>query len=132
VVARKGIETHFRHDLVEVRPASKEAVFKNLDDGKELVLKYEMLHVVPPQSAPDVIKKSELAVEGNWVSVHKHTLQHVKFPNVFSSGTAALCPTRAPAPPSARRRPSSWRTCWPSGPGGRWRRATTDILPAPS
>ena len=93
VVKRKGIDTHFRHDLVEVRPASKEAVFKNLDGGAELVIKYELLHVVPPQSAPDVIKRSELALEGNWVSVHKHTLQHVKFPNVFSLGDCSSLPT---------------------------------------
>lgn len=93
IVARKGIETHFRRDLVEVRPKSREAVFKHLDGGEELVLKYEMLHVVPPQSAPDVIKKSPLALEGNWVSVHKHTLQHVKFPNVFSLGDCSSLPT---------------------------------------
>ncbi|MFO0759330.1 MAG: FAD/NAD(P)-binding oxidoreductase [Byssovorax sp.] len=93
VVARKQIETHFRRDLIEVRPKSKEAVFKHLDGGEELVLKYEMLHIVPPQSAPDVIKQSPLAVEGNWVSVHKHTLQHVKFPNVFSLGDCSSLPT---------------------------------------
>lgn len=93
IVARKGIETHFRRDLVEVRPKSKEAVFKHLDGGEELVLKYDMLHVVPPQSAPDVIKQSELAAEGNWVSVHKHTLQHVKFPNVFALGDCSSLPT---------------------------------------
>ncbi len=93
IVARKGIETHFRRDLVEVRPKSKEAVFKHLDGGEELVLKYDMLHVVPPQSAPDVIKQSEIAAEGNWVSVHKHTLQHVKFPNVFALGDCSSLPT---------------------------------------
>ncbi len=93
VVKRKDIETRFRHELVEVRAASKEAVFKNLDGGPEMVIKYDLLHVVPPQSAPDVIKKSELAVEGNWVSVHKHTLQHVKFPNVFSLGDCSSLPT---------------------------------------
>jgi sulfide:quinone oxidoreductase len=93
VVARKGIETHFRRELVEVRPRSKEAIFKGLDGGEELVLSYEMLHVVPPQSAPDVIKRSELAMEGNWVSVHKHTLQHLKFPNVFSLGDCSSLPT---------------------------------------
>ena len=93
VVKRKGIETKFRHDLVEVRAASKEAVFKNLDGGPEMVLKYDMLHVVPPQSAPDVIKQSPLALEGNWVSVHKHTLQHTKYPNVFSLGDCSSLPT---------------------------------------
>ena len=93
VVKRKGIETQFRHDLVEVRAKSREAVFKHLDGGPELVLKYDMLHVVPPQSAPDVIKQSPLALEGNWVSVHKHTLQHTKFQNVFSLGDCSSLPT---------------------------------------
>jgi hypothetical protein len=31
-----------------------------------------MLHVVPPQSAPDFIKKSELADKAGWVEVHKY------------------------------------------------------------
>jgi len=93
VVKRKQIETHFRHDLVEVRPSSKEAIFRNLDGGDELVLPYELLHVVPPQSAPDFVKRSPLANDGGWVAVHKHTLQHDKFANVFSLGDCSSLPT---------------------------------------
>jgi sulfide:quinone oxidoreductase len=93
VVARKGIETFFKHDLVEVRAASKEAVFRQVDGGGERVLDYSLLHVVPPQSAPDVIKQSELANDAGWVDVHKHTLQHVRFPNVFSLGDCSSLPT---------------------------------------
>jgi sulfide:quinone oxidoreductase len=93
VVERKGIETHFRHDLVEVRAASKEAVFKHMDSDKELVLKYDLLHVAPPQSAPDFVKRSPLAGSAGWVDVHKHTLQHVKYPNVFALGDASSLPT---------------------------------------
>ena len=93
VVARKGIETLYKHDLVEVRPASKEAVFRKVESGEEHVLSYALLHVVPPQSAPDVIKKSELASDAGWVDVHKHTLQHTRFPNVFSLGDCSSLPT---------------------------------------
>lgn len=93
VIARKGIETLFKHDLVEVRARSKEAVFRNVDDGSEAVLPYGMIHVVPPQSAPDVIEQSELASDAGWVDVHKHTLQHVRFPNVFSLGDCSSLPT---------------------------------------
>lgn len=93
VVARKQIETHFRRDLIEVRPAEKKAVFKHLDGGPELVLDYELLHVVPPQSAPDVVKQSPLANEAGWVEVDKHTLQHTRFPNVFSLGDCSSLPT---------------------------------------
>jgi sulfide:quinone oxidoreductase len=93
VVEAKGIETRFRHDLVAVRPASREAVFKDLDSGAEVVLRYGLLHVVPPQSAPDVVKRSALASAAGWVDVHKHTLQHVRYPNVFALGDASSLPT---------------------------------------
>jgi len=93
IVKRKGIETMFRHDLVGVRPKAKEAVFKNLDTGAEKVVTYELLHVVPPQSAPDVVKQSSLASKEGWVEVDKYTTQHVRFPNVFSLGDNASLPT---------------------------------------
>lgn len=93
IVQRKGIETLFKHELVEVRAASKEAVFRKTDGSGEVVLPYGLLHVVPPQSAPDVIKQSELASDAGWVDVHKHTLQHVRYPNVFSLGDCSSLPT---------------------------------------
>lgn len=88
----RDIVQQYRHDLVAVRPASREAVFKHLDTGEEKVMKYDFLHVTPPQSAPDFVKQSPLAGAGGWVDVHKHTLQHVRFPNVFSLGDAASTP----------------------------------------
>ena len=93
VVERKGIETHFKHDLVEVRPSSKEAVFRHVETKEELVLGYELLHVVPPQSAPDVVKKSALANAAGWVEVDKYSLQHTRFPDVFSLGDNSSLPT---------------------------------------
>lgn len=93
VIERKQIEAHFRRDLVAIRRKSKEAVFRHLDGGEELVLKYDLLHVVPPQSAPDFVKKSPLANEAGWVDVHKFTLQHNKYPDVWSLGDASSLPT---------------------------------------
>lgn len=53
-----------------------------------------MLHVVPPQSAPDWIKASPLAVQDakGYVDVHKHTMQHTRWPNVFALGDAGSTP----------------------------------------
>lgn len=93
VIERKGIETLFRHDLVAVRPASREAVFRHCDQGHEVVVSYELLHVVPPQSAPDVVKRSALADPAGWVAADKYTLQHPRFPNVFALGDASSLPT---------------------------------------
>lgn len=92
VVAKKDIDTHFEKNLVEVRPDAKEAVFEDGAGGAELVLSYELLHVVPPQSAPDFVARSPLADAGGWVDVHKHTLQHNRFSNVFSLGDCSSLP----------------------------------------
>lgn len=93
VVERKGIETRFRHNLIEVRPETKEAVFEQLETGETVVIPYDLLHVTPPQSAPDVVKRSPLAAESGWLEVDKHTLRHPRFPNVFSLGDASSLPT---------------------------------------
>ncbi len=93
VVARRQIETMFKHDLVAVRPPSREAVFRRMEDGGEVIVKYDLLHVVPPQSAPEVVKQSALASAAGWVDVDKFTLQHVRFPNVFSLGDCSSLPT---------------------------------------
>jgi len=93
VVARKGIETWYRHNLVEIRGDRREAVFEHLDTGETSVLPYDLIHVTPPQSAPDFIKRSPLANEAGWVDVDRNTLQHVRYKNVFSLGDASSLPT---------------------------------------
>ncbi len=93
VVERKEIDTRFRHNLVAIRPQAKEAVFEQLDSGETVVIAYDLLHVAPPQSAPDFIKRSPLAAENGWLDLDKHTLQHPRFPNVFGLGDASSLPT---------------------------------------
>ena len=92
IVEERNIQTQFSKDLVEVRPSTREAIFRDVNGAEELVLKYEMMHVTPPQSAPDFVKKSPLANADGWVDVDKHTLQHNKYPNVFSLGDASSLP----------------------------------------
>ncbi len=93
VIERKGIETRFQHNLVELRTDPKEAVFQRLDTGETVVLPFDMIHVTPPMSAPDVLKHCPLANEAGWVDVEKYTLRHVRYPNVFSLGDASGAPT---------------------------------------
>jgi sulfide:quinone oxidoreductase len=98
VVARRDIDLKFKHNLKAIRADKKEAVFDvTTDDGvREVAIPYDMIHVTPPMSAPDFIKKSKLAVtEGpskGWVNVNKDTLQHNVYPNVFSLGDASSLP----------------------------------------
>ncbi|HEY8503484.1 MAG TPA: FAD/NAD(P)-binding oxidoreductase [Gemmataceae bacterium] len=93
VVERKGIETMYRHNLVEVRGEQREAVFENLDTHEQVTLPYAMIHVTPPQGPPDFIKHSPLADAAGWVEVDKYSLRHVRYPNVFSLGDASSLPT---------------------------------------
>jgi len=83
----KNVTALFGHGLVEVRPKERIAVFQvttrhhhhhvmiiiadpslsvclyylQNGDDTEVKIHYELLHVVPPMSAPDFIKKSPLA-----------------------------------------------------------------------
>lgn len=93
VVARKGIETLFRHELVALRGEEREAVVRSLDTGAEQVIPFDLLHVTPPQAAPDVVARSPLSDARGWAEVDRATLQHVRYPNVFSLGDASSLPT---------------------------------------
>jgi sulfide:quinone oxidoreductase len=93
VAAERGIETLFLHDLVRIDSAAKEAVFRKLNTSEEVVLPYNLLHVTPPMGPPDFIRASPLADAAGWVDVHKHTLQHVRYPNVFALGDCSNLPT---------------------------------------
>lgn len=60
--------------LIEVRAQGREAVFEMLDKncqptGEHKVIKYDMLHVTPPQGPLDVVAESELANADGWVDV---------------------------------------------------------------
>jgi len=95
VVVDYGIKTNFNHNLVAIDGSAHTATFETTDsDGnKQQVTKiYDMIHVTPPQSAPDFIKKSPLANAAGWVDVNPKTLQHAKYSNIFGLGDATSTP----------------------------------------
>ncbi|MEC0080794.1 MULTISPECIES: FAD/NAD(P)-binding oxidoreductase [Paenibacillus] len=109
VVERKGITTKYKMNLIEIRADKREAVFEHVDTKEQETMKYDMLHVVPPMSAPSFIQNSPLSGPGGWVEVDKHSLQHVRFENVFALGDCSNLPTsktgaaiRKQAPVAAR------------------------------
>lgn len=63
------------------------------DQESIVALPYDMLHLAPPQSAPDFIRQSSLANESGWVDVNIHSMQHNQFKNVFALGDVAALPT---------------------------------------
>jgi sulfide:quinone oxidoreductase len=85
----------FTHNLVKVDGPNKRAYFKQTGEGAsdELVeVAFDMLHVAPPQSAPDFIKVSPLADEAGWIDVDQSTLQHKKYNNIYGLGDAMNAP----------------------------------------
>jgi sulfide:quinone oxidoreductase len=86
VVQREGIEPIFRHNLTELRPDAKEAVFENIDTHEHVTVAYDMVHVPTPMAPPDAIRESALVNEGGWVDVDKQKLRSGTFPEVFAIG----------------------------------------------
>tara|TARA_Y100000782_G_C10187692_1_gene267783 strand:- start:1797 stop:3071 length:1275 start_codon:yes stop_codon:yes gene_type:complete len=118
VVNRKRIILKFFHKLVKVDGEKKIAYYEitavddsqcvtvNDDTNKfrgdivgttTIAYHYDLLHLAPPQAAPDFIQKSVLAhQEGpskGWLNVDINTLQSPDYPNVFGLGDAAALPT---------------------------------------
>lgn len=93
VVARKSIDCRFRHELVEVRPETREAVFEQLDTLERTTIGYDLLHVTPPMGPPSFIAQGPLADSAGWLDVDATTLRHQRFENVFGLGDCSNLPT---------------------------------------
>lgn len=94
-VERYGAKLQFGHNLVKVDGANKIATFATTGaDGKPALVEesFDLLHVVPPQCAPDFIRNSSVADRAGWVAVDQHSLQHVKYANVWSLGDVCSAP----------------------------------------
>jgi sulfide:quinone oxidoreductase len=94
VVRRKGVDARYNHVLTEVRADTREAVFavKENDSERQEVIPYDLLHVTPPMAAPAVVSGSPLANGAGFVEVDQYSLQHVRYPNVFSLGDVSGMP----------------------------------------
>ncbi len=95
VAARYGIEVHKNSELVEVDAGSRHAVIVDHTTDTRQTVSYDLMHVVPPQSAPDWLKRTALAdpeSPAGYVQVHRNTLQHTRYPNVFALGDAGSTP----------------------------------------
>lgn len=95
VIADYGITLHTESELKSVDAEGRKVAIAGVGpSGKDLMLPYDMLHVVPRQSAPDWIKASPLSTgdASGFVDIDKHTMQHVRYPNVFSLGDAGSSP----------------------------------------
>lgn len=86
-----GAERHYKYDLVAVDGERRLATFRTADGGT-VSRHFDMLHVCPPQSAPDFIKRSPLANEAGWMSVDPHRLRHTRYANIYGLGDCTSTP----------------------------------------
>ena len=112
-VKKYGIKLNFTTRLTKVDGPGKKAWFEVTKDGvKETVEKsFDMIHVCPPQTAPDFVRKSPLANAAGWIEVDPGTLQHVATRTSSAWAMRAARPTPRPPRPSASRRRSLPTTC---------------------
>ena len=96
VVARYGIEVRLRSEMTAVRGSDRELTITDHATGAQETLGYDLLHAVPPQSAPDWVKAGPLADPASpqgFVAADKYTLQHPGHQEMFALGDVANLPT---------------------------------------
>ncbi|MCA0043640.1 bifunctional protein tyrosine phosphatase family protein/NAD(P)/FAD-dependent oxidoreductase [Celeribacter litoreus] len=94
-VDRYGIDLNFFHNLKSIDGPAKKATFtvsKPDTEPTEVTVDFDMIHVVPPQVAPDFIRVSPLADAAGWVDVDQQTLRHASFDNIWSLGDVMNAP----------------------------------------
>ncbi|RXZ30958.1 NAD(P)/FAD-dependent oxidoreductase [Oxalobacteraceae bacterium CAVE-383] len=84
------VDLQFNHNLIAVDGASRTATFARTgaDGAKDQVIwEFDMIHVVPPQIAPDFIRSSPLAdAASGWVTIDPASMRHTRFDNVYALG----------------------------------------------
>ncbi|MEM7644028.1 MAG: TIGR01244 family sulfur transferase [Pseudomonadota bacterium] len=94
-VHRYGATLDFHHNLVAVDGPNRTAAFDvTAPDATaaRVEMTFDMLHVCPPQTAPDFIRVSPFADESGWVDVDQATLRHKAYENIWSLGDVMNAP----------------------------------------
>lgn len=102
-VEKYNIGLELGSNLIAVDGAAQQATFAT-GDG-EVTCDFDMLHVVPPQVAPQFLADSPLAAESGFTDVDQHTLRHTRYDNVFGLGDAGGMPNAKTAAAARKQAP---------------------------
>lgn len=86
---------NFFHNLVAVDGPGKKAWFdvaKPDSEVERIEMEFDIMHVCPPQTAPDFIRVSPLADTAGWIDVDQATLRHKTYDNIWSLGDVMNAP----------------------------------------
>lgn len=107
-VRRYGAKLHLKHDLARIDGPARRAWFRReAEDGtvSEVECGFDMIHVCPPQQAPDFVRASPLADKAGWVEVDPATLRHKRLPSVYALGDACSAPNAKTAAAARKQAP---------------------------
>lgn len=107
-VKRYDISLNFTHNLVAIDGPGKTAHFKRTAaDGSTAMIEqtFDIIHVAPPQVAPDIVRSSALADSAGWVDVDPATLRHKRYPNIYGLGDATNSPNAKTAAAARKQAP---------------------------
>ena len=86
------LDGNIRREVQEVN-----SNFKMEKKGTRYIIKYDMLHLAPPQSAPTWFQSTKLANQDGpnkgWMAVDKFSMQSRFYPNVYGVGDITDLPT---------------------------------------
>ena len=108
-VQKYGAALNFFHNLVAIDGSAKTATFKVSKPDTELTvvtMDFDMIHVCPPQTAPDFIRVSPLADAAGWVDVDQNTLRHKTYDNIWSLGDVMNAPNAKTAAAARKQAPT--------------------------
>jgi len=106
-IERYGAQLHFNHTLTRIDGSAKKAWFScSGPDGTSTVeTSFDMIHVVPPQTAPDFVRVSPLADPVGWVDVDPGTLRHKTLPDIYALGDVSNAPNAKTAAAARKQAP---------------------------
>ncbi len=107
-VNKYEVDLKFSHNLVSIDGPAKVARFNKTDgDGNSEIVEraFDMIHVCPPQCAPDFIRVSPLADAAGWVDVDQNTLRHKTYDNIWSLGDVMNAPNAKTAAAARKQAP---------------------------
>ena len=108
-VEKYGATLNFFHDLIAIDGPAKTATFKITKPDTEpavTTVDFDMIHVCPPQTAPDFIRVSPLADAAGWVDVDQTTLRHKTYDNIWSLGDVMNAPNAKTAAAARKQAPA--------------------------
>ncbi len=108
-VKKYDASLNFFHNLIAVDGPAKKATFAvNAPDTEPTTVEveFDMMHVCPPQTAPDFIRVSPLADAAGWVDVDQATLRHTRYDNIWSLGDVMNAPNAKTAAAARKQAPT--------------------------